>query len=96
MDSRHEMHREHLQELDEVLKERIVSQENPENVAKTLESLFLGFHGEGGERIWCAQSFLPLRPELVAAESMWKSPKSKRDTTDYSFSQTDRLFLARG
>lgn len=96
VDSRHETHREHLQELDLSLQDRIESCEKPENVAKTLESLFLGFHGEGGERTWCAQSFLPLCPELIASESMWKSPQSKKGGGEPHFSQTDRLFLARG
>ncbi|NCC97307.1 MAG: hypothetical protein EOM02_10750, partial [Synergistales bacterium] len=106
VDSRHETHREHLQELDRSLQDRIESWEKPENVAKTLESLFLGFHGEGGGRTWCAQSFLPLCPELITSEVIWNEKEALRKSpSDWNevlakyktfFDVNKHRFLARG
>ncbi len=72
LDTRHEIHRQHLEELDRLLKEKMqVFEDTKENVLKTLENLFLGFHGVGMQRTWCAQSFAPICPSLLAGETLW-------------------------
>jgi len=101
LDSRHETHRDHLRHLDEVLKARMrVSDDTPENVLKTLENLFLGFHGVGMQRTWCAQSFIPVCQDMVACESIWQQTKA-RGVVDWSealdyFSHRQAIFLSRG
>lgn len=101
LDTRHEIHRQHLEDLDQCLKEKMfVSEDYKENVLKTLENLFLGFHGVGMQRTWCAQNFVPICSSMIAGESIWKKTKTK-DVEDWEnalnyFSQNQFLFLARG
>ncbi|HHX70229.1 MAG TPA: hypothetical protein GX708_19535 [Gallicola sp.] len=101
LDTRHETHREHLMSLYRKLMEKIsVSGDTQENVVHTLENLFLGFHGVGAQRTWCAQHFLPICRELIAGESIWKASKAL-DINDWHdalkyFSHNQYIFLARG
>ena len=70
LDTRHETHRKHLEELDQHLQNQIsVYEDSKENVLKTLENLFLGFHGVGMQRTWCAQSFVPICPEMLGGRN---------------------------
>lgn len=108
LDSRHETHREHYRELVEALQANIrVAESGSENdVLRTLENLFLGFQGAGSGRTWCAQSFLPICPGLLAGETIWSESKARQNAPrtwadlmdDHStyFASNKRLFLARG
>jgi len=107
LDTRHETHRSQLERLDEELQRRIsVNDDTPENIVKTLENLFLGFHGVGIQRTWCAQSFMPICPGLLALETIWNETyavKNRPDCWDdlvsqYTayFSVNKHRFLARG
>ncbi len=81
LDSRHETHRQHFKELLERIKQnlRVADGGDTEDVLRTLESLFLGFHGAGGGRTWCAQSFAPISRGLLAGETIWNQTESRRD-----------------
>jgi len=107
LDTRHETHRNQLERLDEELQKRIsVNEDTPENIVKTLENLFLGFHGVGIQRTWCAQSFMPICPGLLALETIWNETYATNNRPDcwddlisqYSayFSVNKHRFLARG
>ena len=84
LDSRHETHRSHYREFVEKLKANIrVTENGSENdVMRTLENLFLGFQGAGSGRTWCAQSFLPICPGLLAGETIWNATAARRDPPD--------------
>ena len=108
LDSRHETHRTHYKELLERLLANVrVTEAGSENdVLRTLENLLLGFQGAGSGRTWCAQTFMPICPGLLAGETIWsesvarrKSPENWSDLMqDHSsyFATNKRLFLARG
>jgi hypothetical protein len=108
LDSRHETHREHYKEMLERLQRSIsVTETGAENdVLRTLENLFLGFQGVGSGRTWCAQSFLPVCPGLLAGETIWNETAARRipprNWLDLLDKQCDYLtmnkhrFLARG
>jgi len=104
LDTRHEAHRQHYRQL-------ITELSSPENLSKgslgtneilkTLENLFLGFQSVGGQRTWCAASFLPIAREFIADESIWRVTAARAgevngwdSALDY-FSHTQQLFLAR-
>ncbi|HQB06483.1 MAG TPA: hypothetical protein PK712_01420 [Rectinema sp.] len=105
LESRHETHRRHYEELLTCICKSITisgGTDSKDDVLRTLENLFLGFQGVGGQRTWCAQSFLPLCISLIAGESIWKQTKSRQielnsweDALDY-FSHSQQIFLARG
>lgn len=101
LDSRHHTHRAHLEHLDQLLRERMtVSDDTPDNVLKTLENLFLGFHGVGAQRTWCAQTFLPVCCETLACETTWRVRRSSMieqwdDALDH-FAYRQALFFAHG
>jgi hypothetical protein len=107
LDTRHEAHRNHLRELDQIIKENMaVSGDNKENILKTLENLFLGFQGSGSQRTWCAQSFVPVCPGFLGAETLWNETDARRSSVDswdeiidrftVFFSVNRHRFLARG
>jgi len=104
LDSRHATHRQHHQELLNMLASKIdiSGPGSKSDVIRTLENLFLGFQGAGGGRTWCAQSFLPVTPGLLSGETIWKESKAKKDNVhnwEQSFSCFDmkqHVFLARG
>jgi len=104
LEARHEVHRRHYEELVERLRDqmRLAPSVSADDVLRTLENLFLGFHGAGGNRIWCTQSFLPVCPGVLACEANWKTSASVQDWEDALgseeevFSFNKHLFLARG
>ncbi len=108
LDSRHETHRLHYKELLERLHTNIrVMESGTENdVLRTLENLFLGFQGAGSGRTWCAQSFLPVCPGLIAGETIWNETVARRNPpSDWHyaienlktyFAMDKHNFLARG
>ena len=80
LDSRHQTHRDHYKILLNTLCQRIhTNSENKNDVIRAIENLFLGFRGTGSGRTWCAQSFLPISPNFLAGETIWKEKKAKRD-----------------
>lgn len=105
LDTRHESHRQHYRDLISDIKapDKLNAGSLDKNeVLKTLENLFLGFQSVGGQRTWCAASFLPVTPQLVAGESIWRDKKAHSTNVQSweeaiaLFSHTQRLFLARG
>ena len=104
LDTRHEAHRQHYRQL-------ISDFSSPEHLSKgslgtdeilkTLENLFLGFQSVGGQRTWCAASFLPIAREVLADESIWRVTAARAgevngwDSALGFFSHTQQLFLAR-
>ena len=108
LDSRHATHRQHHHDLLDSLMSKITmsGSGNKEDVIRTLENLFLGFQGAGGGRTWCAQSFLPISPGLIAGETIWKESKARTERPEkwedllssFSsyFSTGQHVFLARG
>jgi len=107
LDTRHETHRNHLKELDHVIKDSMtVSEDSKENVLKTLENLLLGFQGAGSQRTWCAQTFVPVCQELLSAETLWNETDARRYSAEswdeiverftLFFSVNRHRFLARG
>jgi hypothetical protein len=106
LETRHETHRRHYRELLQRFQteERLMVPGGTDklDVLRTLENLFLGFQGVGGQRTWCAQSFIPINPEMIAGESIWKHTQARRNGADTweaalgNFAQSQQLFLARG
>ncbi|HNT37061.1 MAG TPA: hypothetical protein PKH07_18870, partial [bacterium] len=106
LETRHESHRQHYRNLIQMMgdssKMSVSGGVESGEVIKTLENLFLGFQSVGGQRTWCAASFLPVARALVAAESIWRQTRSLTSAVkEWSdalplFSQTQHLFLARG
>lgn len=110
LETRHETHMQHYQSLVKALKRpdklSISTSMDSDEVLKTLENLFLGLQSVGGQRTWCAQAFLPISKNLIAAETLWNETEAKRrgvqtwgDITEefmqfFSFNQ--HRFLARG
>lgn len=104
LDTRHKAHRQHYRQLitdlsspEHLSKGSLVTDE----ILKTLENLFLGFQSVGGQRTWCAASFLPIAREVIADESIWRVTAARAgevngwdSALDY-FSHTQQLFLAR-
>jgi len=107
LDTRHKTHRDHLKNIDELLKENmLVNGDSKENVIRTMENLFLGFQGSGTQRTWCAQSFTPICPGFLNAETLWNETEVRKYPVDsweevvsrYTkyFSVNKHRFLARG
>lgn len=106
LETRHEAHRKHYRELLSLMEKSenvaVSGKGDARNVLRTLENLFLGFQGVGGQRTWCAQCFLPVVPELIATESIWSQTKAQRAKVSLweeslnHFSHTQQIFLARG
>jgi hypothetical protein len=106
LETRHKSHRDHYRQLLQRIQERIIASgsADKEEILKTLENLFLGFQRVGGQRTWCAQSFLPIHPEMLAAEILWNSTKAKKaedwdeitERFNHFFTANQHRFLARG
>ncbi len=106
VDTRHKTHRDHkrelLQQLSKTERLSVSSGTDRNEVLRTLENLFLGFQGVGGNRTWCAQSFLPVTTELLAGESIWRETRARAKNVDSwmdalsCFSHSQQIFLARG
>lgn len=108
LETRHQIHRDHYKDLIKLIGEKIELSGgiNKQDILKTLENLFLGFQRVGGQRTWCAQSFLPICPQMIAGETLWKSTKGDQannwnDLVGQGnfrrfFSSNQHRFLARG
>ena len=106
LDTRHETHRDQYRSLvhDLAQPERLstTGSIDPNDVLKALENVLLGFQNVGGQRTWCAQSFLPITRELIAGESIWRETKARKDPAHSweaalpFFSHNQQIFLARG
>ncbi len=106
LDTRHQTHCRHYRELIKDLqspaKLAVSGTVDAEEVLRTLENLFLGLQGVGGDRTWCAQSFVPVGRNLVAGESIWRETRARTadlqswDDARSIFAHSQRLFLARG
>lgn len=108
LETRHQIHRDHYNVLVKLIGDNteVSSGITLQDVLKTLENLFLGFQRVGGQRTWCAQSFLPICPQMIAGETLWNSTKGHKannwdDLTNQKtfkqfFSSNKHRFLARG
>ncbi len=104
LDTRHATHRQHYRDLiRDIGSPKHLSQGalSADEILKTLENLFLGFQNVGGQRTWCAASFLPIVREVIADESIWRETAARASGVDSweraidYFSHTQQLFLAR-
>ena len=107
LETRHQTHRDHYCELLRNIKQstEVFGGITSEEALKMLENLFLGFQRVGGQRTWCAQSFLPIHPEMIAGETIWKKTKADRNKVETwdeiteqggYFQSSQHNFLARG
>ncbi|MHB8993702.1 MAG: hypothetical protein ACYC63_00460 [Armatimonadota bacterium] len=104
LESRDESHRKRYEELLSHVRESLTASTPAValEALRTIENLFLGLQGVGGNRAWCAQSFLPLDRELLARESIWSGTAARTEPpTDWAhalglFASDQHLFLARG
>jgi len=108
LDSRHRTHRDHHASLLQKLRDSIdaAGGSGQDSVIQTIENLLLGFQGVGSGRTWCAQSFLPVSPALIANESIWKESQARRVQPENwddvlrcrpsLFDMNQHVFLARG
>ncbi|MFA7107531.1 MAG: hypothetical protein WC162_00140 [Sphaerochaetaceae bacterium] len=68
-----------------------------EKILAVLENLFKGFQGVGANRDWCAQSFIPLRKEFLAGETIWKATEAKKEAPkETSINKTEKYFAHTG
>ena len=108
LESRHQTHRAHHEELIQKLREQIQVEdsESKSDIIRTIENLFLGFQGAGSGRTWSAQSFLPISSGFLSGETIWKETEAKKvDVEDWKelirerssyFDMNQHLFFARG
>lgn len=104
LDTRHASHRQHYKQLLQQMKDNMAtaSAVSKDDVLRGLENLFQGFQGAGLSRTWCAQTFLPVSPGVLACETIWKETGANKEgvtTWDEAlpfFDSTQRVFLARG
>lgn len=103
-------HKEQYEKIKGILERNIdVSNQqyitDKEDISFILSNLYMGFQGIGGDRDWCAQSFIPISSKLLAIESIWKKTKAKRaGITDFNddngaikfFEHTGHIFYCRG
>ena len=102
LNARHTTHREHFEELQQRLLERLHTEDAYDKPAilRDLENLFLGLRSTGEGRTWCAQQFLPLCQHLLTAETIWGETKGKfsscwNDALSF-FSNNKYAFMAHG
>jgi len=106
LETRHSSHRQHHETLSKkylnLIQLPVGSRLGEKEVLNMLENLFLGFQGVGGQRTWCAASFIPITRELLAGESIWGETRAVADKVQSwdealsFFSHSKRTFLARG
>jgi len=108
LDSRHQTHWAHHEQLIQKLYGRIQVEdpEHKQDIIRTIENLFLGFQGAGSGRTWCAQSFLPISHSFLAGETIWNKsaaegipPDSWDDIFDNKskyLTMNQHRFLSRG
>ena len=108
LDTRHASHRQHYKKLLQQMKDRMdtANTVSKDDVLRGLENLFQGFQGAGLSRTWCAQTFLPVSPGVLAGETLWNETKANgvdnltwdeaiEHVTTY-FSLSKHRFMARG
>jgi hypothetical protein len=104
LDTRHSSHRQHYKHLLQQMKDKMdtANAVSKDDVLRGLENLFQGFQGAGLSRTWCAQTFLPVSPGVLASETIWKNTgATKEGVTSWDealpfFDSSQRVFLARG
>jgi hypothetical protein len=106
LETRHSSHRKQYETLLKEYSNQIQlssgSRLDKKEVLKTLENLFLGFQGVGGQRTWCAASFMPINRDMLAGESIWRETRAAKkgvrswDQALSYFSHSQRIFFARG
>jgi len=108
LETRHETHRKHCEYLWSLLKDKIDSDDmEQEEILRILSNLFLGFWGNGAQRTWCAQTFLPFCKGVMSTETIWNESEARRNSNVNSweyvidhfndfFSVNKHRFLARG
>jgi hypothetical protein len=104
LDTRHLSHRQHYKQLLQQMKDKMdtANAVSKDDVLRGLENLFQGFQGAGLSRTWCAQTFLPVSPGVLASETIWKNTAAtKEGVTSWDealpfFDSGQRVFLARG
>ncbi len=94
----HKSHSEHYRTLKKELEKLInitdsTKQLDNAKIIGILENLFMGFQGVGVNRDWCGQSFLPVRKELLAGETMWdKTAANKKYPDESDICSTNEFF----
>ena len=101
LETRHETHRQHCQELWKGLKSKIyIDEDQKDDALILLSNLFLGYWGSGAQRTWCSQGFLPFCKGLLSSEIIWNASKAKNVDTWLNalkmFKYSQHLILARG
>jgi hypothetical protein len=104
LDTRHSSHRQRYKQLLQQMKDKMdtANAVSKDDVLRGLENLFQGFQGAGLSRTWCAQTFLPVSPGVLASETIWKNTgATKAGVTSWDealpfFDSSQRVFLARG
>lgn len=108
LDTRHASHRQHYKQLLLAMKAKMATANavSKDDVLRGLENLFQGFQGAGLSRTWCAQTFMPVSPGVLAGETLWNETQANavddlswdealQNLTTY-FSISKHRFLARG
>ncbi len=108
LETRHATHRQHCQELWENIKRKIYAEDEQKDEALVLlNNLFLGFWGNGAQRTWCTQNFLPFCEGVLGGELIWNETAARKsdnlhcwqdvlDNFNHLFTQNQHRFLARG
>lgn len=107
IDSRHQVHTQHYDEIVRRLEAQIASTDpKPREVIEWLGELMRGLQGAGFNRTWCAQTFWPLSPGLISQETIWNETTAVREPVESwagiigrlhtYFSVSKHRFLARG
>lgn len=106
VEGRHKSHLQKHADLVANLKNQVNAKPSmsKDEVLELLEQVLVGFIGVSGTRTWCAQSFLPVSPRLIAGETIWKKTSGNREP-NLSWEQVykkgfftfgNHRFLARG
>ncbi len=108
LDTRHASHRQHYKQLLQQMKDNMATASvvSKDDVLRGLENLFQGFQGAGLSRTWCAQTFLPVSPGVLAGETLWNETRANAednltwdeaiDHVSTYFSLSRHRFMARG
>ena len=108
LDTRHASHRQHYKQLLQQMKDKMATATavSKDDVLRGLENLFQGFQGAGLSRTWCAQTFLPVSPGVLAGETLWNETRANAednlswdeaiDHVSTYFSLSRHRFMARG
>jgi hypothetical protein len=108
LDTRHSSHRQHYKQLLQQMKDKMdtANAVSKDDVLRGLENLFQGFQGAGLSRTWCAQTFLPVSPGVLAGETLWNETHANAEENlswdeamehvSTYFSLSKHRFMARG